>query len=52
MRGPDRDLGRIADIMNAASNLAEFTECLASVLPELLWDTATRDVPALINQLR
>lgn len=24
----------------------------ASVLPDLLWDTATRDVPALIKELQ
>lgn len=108
MREPDRDPGRLSDILNAANNLAEFTRGVtleefltdklryyavlkyieiigeaaymlsveykethpeipwksiinmrhvlvhgyASVLPDLLWDTATRDVPELINQLR
>lgn len=108
MREPDRDPGRIADIMDAANNLAEFTNGItyeaflgdklrffailknieiigeaaymlstsfkearpeipwksiinmrhilvhgyATVLPELLWDTATRDVPELIIMLR
>ena len=108
MREPDRDPGRLADIFDAANNLAEFTcgvtletfltdklryyavlknieiigeaaymlsveykeshpeipwksiinmrhvlvHGYASVQPELLWDTATRDVPELINQLR
>ena len=108
MREPNRDPGRLADIFDAANNLAEFTRRVtfeefqtdklryyavlknieiigeaaymlsaeykesrpeipwksiinmrhvlvhgyASVLPDLLWDTATRDVPELINLLR
>lgn len=107
MREPERDPGRLADIRNAANNLAEFTLGIAydsfaddklryfavlknieiigeaaymlstdfkdahpdipwksiinmrhvlvhgyaSVLPELLWDTATRDVPNLLKML-
>ncbi len=107
MREPERDPGRLADIRNAANNLAEFTNGItydvfvddklryyavlknieiigeaaymlsadfknahpnipwksiinmrhvlvhgyASVLPELLWDTATRDVPNLMALL-
>lgn len=107
MREPERDPGRLADIRNAANNLAEFTNGItydvfvddklryyavlknieiigeaaymlsadfknthpnipwksiinmrhvlvhgyASVLPELLWETATRDVPNLMALL-
>jgi uncharacterized protein with HEPN domain len=108
MREPERDAGRLADIFNAANNLAEFTYGItleafltdklryyavlknieiigeaaymlsveykesrpeipwksiinmrhvlvhgyASILPELLWETATHDVPELIIMLR
>lgn len=108
MREPDRDPGRLSDILHAANNLAEFTcgitpeafltdklryyavlktieiigeaaymlsveykeshpeipwkgiinmrhvlvHGYASVLPDLLWDTATRDVPELVKQLQ
>ena len=64
MREPERDLGRLMDILQAANHIQEFTDGLsietlsidklryfATVLPELLWQTALHDVPNLKKQI-
>ena len=48
MREPERDLGRLYDIIRMRHVLVHG---YATILPELLWHTALVDVPLLKKQI-
>ncbi len=55
MREPERDYGRLQDIIQAANNIIRMRHVLvhgyATILPELLWHTALVDVPLIKEQI-
>ena len=55
MREPERDYGRLQDIIQAANDIIRMRHVLvhgyATILPELLWHTALVDVPLLKEQV-